>query len=132
MPSTPRKAGLPGGPITLDQARAMSRSVARIATKVPTDKVLQAQVDADEDVAPLATAEELDAATLVPGPTRTLISLRVDNDVLDAYKSTGKGWQTRMHEVLATSVRATSGDTLASLELHLEQARLAVKQLAGR
>ena len=123
MPSTPRKAGLPGGPITLDQARAMSRSVARIATKVPTDKMLQAQVDA---------AEELDAATLVPGPTRTLISLRVDDDVLDAYKSTGKGWQTRMHEVLATSVRATSGDTLASLELHLEQARLAVKQLAGR
>lgn len=123
MPSTPRKAGLPGGPITLDQARAMSRSVARIATKVPTDKMLQAQVDA---------AEELDAATLVPGPTRTLISLRVDNDVLDAYKSTGKGWQTRMHEVLAASVRATSGDTLASLELHLEQARLAVKQLAGR
>lgn len=110
----------------------MSRSVARIAPKVPTDKMLQATVDADEDVAPLATTEELDAATLVPGPTRTLISLRVDNDVLDAYKSTGKGWQTRMHEVLSTSVRATSGDALASLELHLEQARLAVKQLAGR
>ena len=32
----------------------------------------------------------------------------------------------------AASVRATSGDSLAWFELHLEQARLAVKQLAGR
>ena len=132
MQSTPRKTGLPGGPITLNQARTLSRSVPRIAAQVPSDKMLQEQVDADKDVAPLATADELDAATLVPGPTRTLISLRVDNDVLEAYKATGKGWQTRMHEVLAASVRATAGDTLASIELHLEQARMAVKQLARR
>ncbi len=132
MQSTPRKAGLPGGPITLDQARVLSKSVPGISAKVPTDAMLQAQVDGDSDVAPLATADELAAATLVTGPTRTLISLRVDNDVLDAYKATGKGWQTRMHEVLAASVRSTAGDTLASIELHLEQARLAIKQLARR
>lgn len=29
------------------------------------------------------------------------VKLRIDPDVLDAFKSRGKGWQTRMHHVLA-------------------------------
>ncbi len=34
-------------------------------------------------------------------PTKQMVSLRVDPAVLDAYRSTGKGWQGRMHETLA-------------------------------
>lgn len=30
-----------------------------------------------------------------------LLTLRLDPRVLDAYKGTGPGWQTRMHEILA-------------------------------
>jgi uncharacterized protein (DUF4415 family) len=29
------------------------------------------------------------------------VSLRVDREVVDAFKATGKGWQTRMHDALA-------------------------------
>ena len=34
-------------------------------------------------------------------PTKQLVSLRVDQDVLEAYRSTGKGWQGRMNQTLA-------------------------------
>jgi uncharacterized protein (DUF4415 family) len=34
-------------------------------------------------------------------PTKELISLRLDPDVLAAYRATGKGWQARMHATLA-------------------------------
>lgn len=34
------------------------------------------------------------------GPTKQLISLRVDRDVVAAYRSTGPGWQRRANEVL--------------------------------
>ncbi|MGH9696475.1 MAG: BrnA antitoxin family protein [Bryobacteraceae bacterium] len=34
-------------------------------------------------------------------PTKQMVSLRMDLAVLDAYRATGKGWQSRMHETLA-------------------------------
>jgi uncharacterized protein (DUF4415 family) len=33
-------------------------------------------------------------------PTKTLISLRVSREVVDAMKATGRGWQTRANEAL--------------------------------
>jgi uncharacterized protein (DUF4415 family) len=38
-------------------------------------------------------------------PTKQLISLRVSQDVLAAFKSDGPGWQTRMDEVLRKSLQ---------------------------
>jgi len=37
--------------------------------------------------------------------TKTAISLRLDPDVLDAFRATGDGWQTRMHDVLKAWAR---------------------------
>jgi uncharacterized protein (DUF4415 family) len=37
--------------------------------------------------------------------TKTAIKLRVDSDVVAAFKASGKGWQTRMNEVLRDYVR---------------------------
>ncbi|WP_394753035.1 BrnA antitoxin family protein [Crenothrix sp.] len=34
------------------------------------------------------------------GSEKTQIALRVDNTVLDAFRATGKGWQTRMNNAL--------------------------------
>ena len=34
-------------------------------------------------------------------PTKQLVSLRIDQDVLEAYRSTGQGWQGRMNQTLA-------------------------------
>lgn len=61
----------------------------------------------DEDDRP-ATEDELSAAVpsyrerrgRPPGSDKTLISLRVDNDTLAAFRATGKGWQSRMNEAL--------------------------------
>jgi uncharacterized protein (DUF4415 family) len=33
-------------------------------------------------------------------PTKQLISIRLDRDVLDAFRATGDGWQGRMNDVL--------------------------------
>jgi uncharacterized protein (DUF4415 family) len=35
---------------------------------------------------------------------KAAISLRVDADVLDAFKSTGEGWQTRMNGILRAAM----------------------------
>ncbi|MEH3147429.1 MAG: BrnA antitoxin family protein [Methylobacterium frigidaeris] len=34
-----------------------------------------------------------------------LLSLRLDPDVVEAFKATGPGWQTRINEVLADAAR---------------------------
>ena len=38
-------------------------------------------------------------------PTKELISLRVDRDVVAAYRATGAGWQTRASEVLRAHIK---------------------------
>ncbi|MDD5215583.1 MAG: BrnA antitoxin family protein [Methylococcales bacterium] len=58
----------------------------------------------DEDDRP-ATSEELQAALMRGrgrplGSDKTQIALRVDNDILNTFKQTGKGWQTRMNNAL--------------------------------
>lgn len=50
---------------------------------------------------------EMATALRKRGPSRTqeLISIHVDRDVLQAFKATGPGWQTRMNEALAEAAR---------------------------
>lgn len=38
---------------------------------------------------------------------KVLLTLRLDPQVVEAYKATGPGWQTRMNEVLARSAPGT-------------------------
>jgi uncharacterized protein (DUF4415 family) len=38
-------------------------------------------------------------------PTKRAISLRLDRDVLDMYKKTGRGWQGRMNEDLRKAAK---------------------------
>ena len=45
---------------------------------------------------------------LKPVPPKALISLRVDQDVLDWFKSQGEGYQTRMNAVLKAFCEASS------------------------
>lgn len=60
----------------------------------------------DEDDKPL-THEEMQAGIALArsrgrpvGSDKTQIALRVDNNVLNAFKKSGKGWQTRMNDAL--------------------------------
>jgi uncharacterized protein (DUF4415 family) len=38
-------------------------------------------------------------------PTKTLVSLRLSPEVIDHFKATGRGWQTRIDSTLLESIR---------------------------
>lgn len=69
----------------------------------------------DPDDAPEWTEDQWDRAEIrhgdkiirrgrPPGRTKERISLRVDKDVLEKYRASGPGWQTRMNEALRKAV----------------------------
>ena len=39
-------------------------------------------------------------------PTKKPVTLRIDPDVLDTYKATGPGWQSRMNDVLRRGTKS--------------------------
>lgn len=66
----------------------------------------------DEEAATLRPGEQvippaiLDAHKRLRGkqraPTKVLVSIRIEPDVLAAYRRSGKGWQARMHDAIAS------------------------------
>lgn len=63
--------------------------------------------DADWDWDNAVALEGVFAQTVLPEPThKKAISLRVDADILDFFKSEGKGYQTRMNAVLRAYMNA--------------------------
>jgi len=64
----------------------------------------------DEDIdlsdIPELTKEFWDNAVIVEPDTTQQVTLRVKRSVLDYFKSGGKGYQTRMNQVLESFVRA--------------------------
>ena len=66
----------------------------------PTDEQIAAAVRDDPDAAPIAYEDFWASAELVVPPPKEAISIRVDQDVLDWFRSLGRGYQTRMNMVL--------------------------------
>ena len=64
---------------------------------------LEPEVDADEG--------EFDwsQARVVMPPSKQAISVRIDRDVLDFFKSQGRGYQTRINAVLRSYMEAKQG-----------------------
>lgn len=81
-----------------------------------TDEEIERAAKADPD-AQLATDEELASARrVVDTDPRVLLTLRVPQSIVDLYKATGKGWQSRMNTVLAAGVDQTAADLANELE----------------
>ncbi|HEY9011989.1 MAG TPA: BrnA antitoxin family protein [Devosia sp.] len=68
----------------------------------------------DEQIKQLRPAKEFFAELGIPVPkmgrpkaeaVKRSVTIRMDQDVVDYFKSAGPGWQTRMHEVLAREAR---------------------------
>jgi uncharacterized protein (DUF4415 family) len=93
---------------------------------MPAKKRATKRTRVDRDAAPPWTDEQFERAeiavggkvirkargTLTRGPGRPkalhpkkVISLRVDPDVLAAFKASGRGWQTRMNAALARAAK---------------------------
>ncbi|KNY24156.1 BrnA antitoxin family protein [Methylobacterium sp. ARG-1] len=97
------KLGLP--PITdADEARMQ----AGIADDPDNPEISDAQA---RQARPFAEAFPDLAATLrrsrgpQKAPTKQLVSLRLDSEVVKAFKATGPGWQTRMNDALRAAAR---------------------------
>jgi uncharacterized protein (DUF4415 family) len=72
----------------------------------------------DEEIKKLRPAREWFAERGIPMPkpigrpkaeaVKRSVTIRMDEDVVDYFKASGPGWQTRMHEVLAREARKKS------------------------
>ena len=88
--------------VRVDLATPRSRKTAR--DPVPSDAEIERRAANDPDNPPLTAAQLALMHLLRDAPPKVLLSLRVDAHVLAAYRRSGKGWQTRMNEVLAAAV----------------------------
>jgi len=69
----------------------------------------------DEQIKQLRPAKEFFAELGIPMPrpvgrpkaqvVKRSVTIRMDEDVVNYFKASGPGWQTRMHEVLAREAR---------------------------
>ena len=69
-----------------------------------TDENIASAVRDDPDAAPLADEEWFQKAQFVQPSNKAAINIRVDQEVLDFFKSEGTGYQTRMNAVLRAYV----------------------------
>jgi uncharacterized protein (DUF4415 family) len=72
-----------------------------------TEEELEASIAADPD----DIHEELDRSKVISGlppfpPAKKHINIRIDADVLDWFKATGRGYQTRITQVLRAYVES--------------------------
>jgi uncharacterized protein (DUF4415 family) len=64
-----------------------------------TDEEVEASIANDPDWAEFKDVDWSDAVLVIP-PKKKAISIRVDEDVLDYFKSQGDGYQRRINAVL--------------------------------
>jgi uncharacterized protein (DUF4415 family) len=65
-----------------------------------SDEDIASATQSDPDAAPLADEEWFEKARLVQPLNKAAINIRLDQEVLDFFKSQGAGYQTRMNSVL--------------------------------
>lgn len=96
---------------------AKKRSIKSDLTKVDAHRIS----DAEYDEAPELTADMLACAEIRDGDRvikrgrpplespKEAVKLRIDHDVLAAYRKTGSGWQTRINADLRKAARKLTG-----------------------
>ncbi len=90
--------------VTLEEARRMKDETDYARLDAMTDEDIAKAVAEDPDAAPLDI--DWTKARLVLPPGKENVTLRVDRDVLDWFRSTGKGFHTRMNAVLRAYMEA--------------------------
>lgn len=86
----------------------------KAGTILPTpaeDAAITAAAMSDPDAVPFTNAQWVEVKPLVRrgrplgSGTKTQITLRLDADVVDKFKASGDGWQTRINDALKSWVR---------------------------
>jgi uncharacterized protein (DUF4415 family) len=90
--------------VTLEEARRLKDETDYARLDAMTDEDIARAVAADPDAALLDI--DWSKARLVLPPGKQNVTLRIDRDVLAWFRSTGKGFHTRMNAVLRAYMEA--------------------------
>ena len=90
--------------VSLEEAKRQKGQTDFAHLDAMTDEDIARDVVSDPDVAPLDI--DWSNARLVLPPGKENVTLRVDRDVLAWFRSTGKGFHTRMNAVLRAYMEA--------------------------
>lgn len=86
-----------------------------------TDEDIARQIAENPDAAPELTEEWFEHADVMEGDrlirrgrpkaevTKKLVSLRLDQEVVDRFRATGRGWQSRINETLRANLPKKAG-----------------------
>jgi uncharacterized protein (DUF4415 family) len=96
----------------------ISKKIAIVMPSVAEDKIITAAAKRDPDAQPL-TPTQLKAMVPLKAlrgrpkseKTKQLLSVRYSREVIEYFKSTGDGWQSRMDEVLLQYVAQQTLDS---------------------
>lgn len=69
-----------------------------------TDEAIENNISADPDATRLLTKEWFERAEMYNQPQKAMVSLRLDKRVVEWFKHQGKGYQSRMNNVLKAYV----------------------------
>jgi uncharacterized protein (DUF4415 family) len=86
--------------VTLDEAKEMESQTDWEALEKKTDEEIREAVESDPDTYFL-DEDWFEAATFVnPSAEKERISIRLDEDILEFFRSQGRGYQSRINKVL--------------------------------
>ncbi len=85
-----------------------TKSGRKILLNTPEEEAaINAGIAADQDNPEWTEADfaKLKRGRPLGSGTKTLVHIRLDTDMLDQYKATGAGWQTRMNQILRSGAK---------------------------
>ena len=91
--------------VSLEEARLLQKDGRTDWDRLRREQAEGLEPDIDPDEGDPAAIDWSKAKLVVP-PRKTLVSIRVDDDVLAFFKAQGRGYQTRMNAVLRSYMDA--------------------------
>ena len=93
--------------VSADQLKPVNTDWERVDAL--TDADIDKAIAEDPDAAPALDEEWFRTAEVGFPTAKIATSIRVDGDVMDWFKTQGRGWQTRMNAVLRAYAKAQGG-----------------------
>jgi uncharacterized protein (DUF4415 family) len=118
--------------VTLDEARRMKGKTDYARLDAMTDDDIARAVESDPTMAPIGSIDWDKASLVIPAAAKDVITLRLDHDVLEWLRSTGKGYQTRINQVLRAWYEvASKRDKAAEAQQTREREEILTAEIAA-